>query len=142
MVEFNRFYTFDYDDEEAVEDKYTIGYYTSIELANNAIRECISETGYKYEEFNIIEYNILCGTNQKFLYVLNYEFSIINELGEYVDYYYKFEPCSNISKCLDMKNELIKSDKIKRKNNAIYDVSYDGFYIDKIKINFTSVVYL
>lgn len=142
MVEFNRFYYFDCYDKEAVEDRYTIGYYTFIELANNAILKCMNETGYKREEYNIIEYDILCGRNQKYLYVLNYEFSIKNEQGEYEDFYYKFEPCSNKSKCLDMKNELIQNDKIKIKNNAIYYASIDGFYVDKIKINFTNVIYL
>lgn len=84
----------------------------------------------------------MCGKNQKYLYVLNYEFSIKNERGVYEDYYYKFEPCSNIIKCLNIKNELIQNDKIKIKDNAIYDVSEDGFYVDKIKINFTNIVYL
>lgn len=140
MVEFNRFYYFDCSDQETVEDRYTIGYFTSIELANNAIERCIKETGYIQDEFNIIEYDIKCGRNQKYLYVLNYEFSIKNETGDYEDFYYKFEPSSNKNKCIDMKRELIDNNKIK--NNAIYDVSIDGFYIDKIKINFINVVYL
>lgn len=142
MVEFNRFYYFDCSDQEAVEDRYTIGYFTSIELANNAIERCIKETGYMRDEFNVIEYDVKCGRNQKYLYVLNYEFSIKNKKGDYEDFYYKFEPCSNKNKCIDMKLELIHNNKIKIKNNAIYDVSIDGFYIDKIKINFINVVYL
>ena len=137
MVEFNKFYYFDNVDQEAVEDRETIGYFTSVELANNAIEICMNKLRYKRDEFNIIEYDIKCGRNQKYLYVLNYEYSIKNEKGEYEDFYYNFEPCSNKDKCIEMKNDLILNNKIKIKKNAIYDVSIDGFYIDKIKINFT-----
>lgn len=142
MVEFNRFYYFDQTDGEPVEDKYTVGYFTTKELAEMAIQKCITETKYNREEFKVVEYDIKLGKNQKYLYVLNYEFSILNSDGLYEDFYYKYTPQTNVKKCRDLKQYLVLNKMINKRENAIYDVSKDGFYIDKIEINFVKVVYL
>ena len=142
MVEFHRFYYFDKLDQEAVEDRYTVGYFSTNELAENAIHKCICESGYSKKDFQIIEYDLNISKNQKYLYILNYEFSVLNGDGEYEDFYYKYSPCTNVKKCIELKQFLIQNKMINIKKNAIYDVSKDGFYIDKIKIDFVNVVYL
>ncbi len=134
-VEFVRYFYYDENDQEDVETRYTVGYFTSLDLANKAIEECIKESKLDRSEFKIQEFNIECGNNQKYLYVLWYEFSLLDEEGDYLDYYYNFEPCSTKKKCLDLKKELIRTKKVKILENAIYYDSKDGFCVSKEKIN-------
>ena len=87
------------------------------------------------EEVKITKYSFSCSSNQKYVYVLFYEYSTLID-GEYTDYYYYFEPCSNVSKCLKQKTELQKNEKYMHNENKIYDNSKDGFRIAKVWINF------
>lgn len=141
MVEFHHFYYKDPLDNEDVEDKYTIGYFSSFDLALDAIKACIIKGHLKKQDFKIIDYEIELKKHQKYVYVLNYEFSILKNDGGYEDYYYKFTPCTSEKQCAELKEKLIKTGQINKKENAIYDVSSDGFYIDKIKINFINTIY-
>lgn len=140
FVEFVRYFYYDEIDQEDVETRYTVGYFTSMVLANKAIEKCMKERGLPRSEFKIYTLDIECGNNQKYLYVLYYEFSLLDKEGNYLDYYYNFEPCSTKMKCIALKEKLITTKKVKILDDAIYYDSRDGFSINKHEINHVHVV--
>ncbi len=143
LVEFLRYYYKDNIDNEDVEDRYTIGYFSSSKLAYKAVKECLeNDEKLNEKDFIITELNFKYTKNQKYLYVLNYEYSIINDKNLYEDFYYKYPPCKNKKECKEQKKNIINSKNFSKKENALYDISKDGFYIDKILINFTNKIKL
>lgn len=127
---------FDESDNVDVEERWIIGYFSSEESLNDAILLC-NQRKNENEEITISQKLVECGSNQKYVYVLFYEYSIITD-GEYVDYYEYFDPQSSYKKCIALKNELIKDVKYQNDGNRIYDGTVDGFRVDKIKIDFIS----
>lgn len=143
LVEFLRYYYKDDTDNEDVEDRYTIGYFNSSKLAYKAIKECLEyDEKLNEKDFLITELNFKYTKKQKYLYVLNYEYSIINDENLYEDFYYKYPPCKNKKECKEQKKIITNSKSFFKKENAIHDISKDGFYIDKILINFTNKIKL
>ncbi|MBE5731011.1 MAG: hypothetical protein E7350_03590 [Clostridiales bacterium] len=130
---------YDYFDEVEnvdVEERWIIGYFSSEESLNDAISLC-NQRKNKNEKITITQKLVECGNNQKYVYVLFYEYSIITD-GEYVDYYEYFDPQSTYKKCIALKNELIKDVKYQNDGHRIYDGTTDGFRVYKIKIDFIS----
>ena len=127
---------YDVIDKENVEERYIVGYFFNSKCFNEAISLCETRKEIN-EKIKITEFNFECNYNQKYVYVLFYEYSILNN-NEYTDYYEYFEPQSSYKKCLNQKNKLLKNNKYKKSFNRIFDGSKDGFRIEKIKIDFIS----
>ncbi len=129
LVEEWKFYYKDPIDGEDVEDIRLIGYFTTMDKVLNAIKVCINH-GVKKEEIRITEIEFEA-KNQKYVYILYYEYSIEGEEG-FTDYYYNFEPLTNKKKCLQLKEKLLKDDFYKPTENKIFDDYTDrGFSIRK-----------
>lgn len=139
LVETVNYAYFDEKDMEDVEDRYIIGYFDNPEIMKRAIEIC-NKKKEPDEEVKVTKYSFSCSSNQKYVYVLFYEYSTLTD-GEYTDYYYYFEPCSNVLKCIKQKTELQKNEKYMHNENKIYDDSKDGFRIAKILINFIDYYY-
>lgn len=123
-------------DKEAIEERYIIGYFFSKKILEQAILLCEKRKNIN-EKIKITELNFECGNNQKFVYVLFFEYSILKE-NEYADFYEYFEPKSSYKKCIEQKNSLLMKEKYKETYDRIYENSKDGFRIEKIKIDFIS----
>lgn len=123
-------------DKEDVEERYIIGYFSNSKNLDDAISLCKKRKEIN-EKIEITEFNFECGYNQKFVYVLFFEYSILKD-NEYSDFYEYFEPQSSYKKCIIQKGKLLKMDKYKNRSNRIYEDSNDGFRVEKIKINFIS----
>ncbi len=134
LLEYIDYYGFDETDGENIESRNIIGYFTTQEKLNEAKALCLQDE-ISEKDLYVTEYNIKAGANQKFVYLLNYEYSIkVND--EYTDYYYYFEPQVNAKQCNEQKKQLLKESKYKKTPEKIYYDSPDGFYIDKIKLDY------
>ncbi len=130
-------------DNEPIEGRWIIGYFLDEKIKNKAL-EIYEEKKEGNEEIQIKEFDFSCSPNQKYVYVLFFEYSVLIDDAEqdknidpddqYTYYYYYFEPLSSYEKCLKLKEKLLEDDKYKVKDYMIYD-SDDGFHIEKIKIN-------
>lgn len=135
LLETRIFYYFDENDGENVEDIYLVGYFSTQEKVAMAIEKCVN-AGVKKEELVCTEIDFSMSKNQKYVYVLWYEYSIIDENGDYTDYYYKFPPLTNIKKCIRLKEKLLKENFYKPIKTKIFDDYTDrGFSINKEKID-------
>ena len=123
-------------EKEDVEERYIIGYFLNPKHLNQAISLC-KERKEINEKINITEFNFECSYNQKFVYVLFFEYSILKN-NEYFDFYEYFEPQSSLKKCIKQKEKLLKMKKYKNSYDRIFDDSKDGFRVEKIKIDFIS----
>lgn len=123
-------------DKENVEERYIIGYFSNLKCLGQAILLCQKRKNTN-ETIKTTEFNIECGHNQKFVYVLFYEYCILRE-NEYADFYEYFDPQSSYEKCIAQKNNLLKMKKYKETCNRVFEDSKDGFRIEKIKIDFIS----
>ncbi len=132
-VELVKFYYHDESDDEDVEDRNGIGYFTDEKIQNDAIKLCkaLKEEG---EEIVITKSTLDMNYNQKYIYVLMYEYST-KENEEYTDYYYRFEPMSNPKKCLEYKQKICNEPRYRDDGNRIFDDTPDGFYVKKVEIN-------
>ena len=138
LLEYVLFYGYDTIDDEKIEDRYVIGFFTSKEKLEEAKKNCLM-SGLNKKCFVVTDYIITMNYNQEYVYVLYYEYSKLID-DKYEDYYYYFEPQSNVKKCIELKNKL-KNDKFYQHNNEkIYYDSTDGFLIKKIKLDFISAV--
>lgn len=148
LLEHKIFYYVDENDGENVETIHTIGYFSTFDKVQKAIELCQGR-GLDRKDLYVSEFDFV-SRNQQYIYVLNYEFSIFK--GEklddgimfpiYDDFYYKFEPKTNKHDCLKLKQELLKDSKYSKRENMIYDVSKDGFYVDKIEIDYIVISYV
>lgn len=136
LIELVSFEGIDEFDNERIEDRYIIGYFSNDLIKNEALDLCKKEKN-KDEEIIVTDYEISCSPNQQYVYVLFYEYSILHD-KQYQDFYEYYEPLSNYKKCNDMKKRLCKKTKYKKDSNKIYDGTIDGFHIEKIKINYIS----
>ena len=132
-VELVNFDYYDEVDDENVESRYGIGYFTDEKIKNEAIELCKArkEGG---EKIVITKYTLDLNYNQKYIYVLLYEYSI-EDNEEYTDYYYRFEPMNNPKKCLEYKQKICNEPRYRDDGNRIFYDTPDGFYIEKAKIN-------
>ena len=130
------YHHFDMLDEEDVEERLLIGYFSSIEKMNTAINICI-ENGINPKNIRISTFFDNFTENQKYVYVLSHVYSIIQQDGNYLDYDYIFPPYSNRKKCLKLKSMLIQKERYAFSNNRCYDIQPpDGFYISNDEIDF------
>lgn len=123
-------------DKEDVEERYIIGYFSSLKHLEQAISLCKKRKNAN-EKMEITEFNFECGNNQKFVYVLFFEYFVLKE-NEYADFYEYFAPQSSYKKCIVQKKNLLQMEKYKDTCNRIFEDSKDGFRIEKIKIDFIS----
>lgn len=129
---------YDETDNEDVEERYIIGYFSNKESLEQAIALC-QKRKTPHEEIRISEIAMECGNNQKYVYVLFYEYSIMDN-GDWADYYEYFAPQSSYSKCVAQKKQLKQISKYQDNKSRIYDDSIDGFRIEKIKMNYIAHV--
>lgn len=135
LLEYRDFYFHDEKDDEDVEDRVLLGYFSSTIKINEAIEICIQHKIDK-SKLQITEYSFKANANQKYVYVLGYEYSILDKNEEYIDFFYNFEPMTNLKQCLFLKNQLIHENKYKVTENKIFDSETDnGFYVSKMQIN-------
>lgn len=141
LLEEIKFYYIDEKDGENVEDINIVGYFSTKNKISLAKKKCI-RFGMKKEELFCSEFEFN-SKNQKYVYILFYEYSTKDESG-YTDYFYKFQPQTSKKKCIQLKEELLKKDFYKPNENKIFDDFTDrGFSIRKIMIDtiITVVVY-
>ena len=124
-------------DGEKVEDIHQIGFFDSEEELNRAIKICkrfgIPEQN---RELRIFDFDINLSPNQKYLYTLEYGYSIKSEEGNYNDYFYDFPPPKKSRReCMVLKKDLLQNIIYQPNPNKIYDLSSDGFIIAKWQIN-------
>lgn len=130
------YYNFDPSDEEDVEERLLIGYFSSIEKMNIAINICISN-GIKLKNIRISTFFDNFTQNQKYVYVLSHVYSIIGQNGNYLDYEYIFPPFSNRKKCIQLKSKLSQKKQYAFSDNRCYNIQPpDGFYISNDEIDF------
>ena len=132
-----KFYYTDPLDGEKVEDIHQIGFFDSEEELSRAIKICkrfgIPEQN---RELRIFDYDMNLSPNQKYLYTLEYGYSIKSEEGNYNDYFYDFPPPKKSRReCMFLKKDLLQNIKYQPNPNKIYDLSPDGFIIAKWQIN-------
>lgn len=136
-VELVKFYYHDESDDEDVEDRNGIGYFTDEKIKNEAIEFCKARKE-EDEEIVITKYTLDLNYNQKYIYVLLHEHSI--EDNEEYDYYYRFEPMSNPKKCLEYKQKICNDPRYRNDGKRIFYYSPDGFYIERAKINMSAYI--
>lgn len=130
-----KFYYYDSVDKENVEDSCVLGYFSSQEELDKALLVC-KQYGVDKGELFVQEFFVELANNQKFIYELSYEYSVLNSDKQYVDYSYVFPPQRSREKCLDLKFELQKIGKYRLSQNKIVDKMTDeGFWIEKLKLN-------
>ena len=76
------------------------------------------------------EFDVPIRKNQKYLYVLNYEYFT----NDGTCFYYQFEPCTSAKKCWLMKEEKAKEDKYKLDSSKIIRRGADGWFIERYEI--------
>lgn len=130
-----QFFYYDEKDDENVETCYLLGYFNSLQSVENAIGVC-KENGISDDELKVERFNLSLSKRQKYLYILSYAYSVIDEKGEYTDYEYVFEPKTNRKKCLELKKQLEEQPKYCHTEERIYDPeTMRGFYIARFEIN-------
>lgn len=136
LLEYRELYYHDDLDGEDVEYRSAIGYFSDMEKVNFAIKTCINH-GINATKLFVKEYPFIANKNQKYVYVLGYEFSIFLERNNcYVDYFYNFIPLKNEKKCWDLMECLSKEKKYMKTPEKIFDDdSKYGFSVCKMKIN-------
>lgn len=136
ILELIDFDHYDEVDKENVEERYIIGYFFNTAILDEAIILCKKRKN-SNEKIVLNEINFECSPNQKYVYVLFYEYSkyVNNEINDYYDY---FEPYSNRLKCNRKKEKLLLEDKYKVTDDKVFDDSLDGFRVEKIRIDFIS----
>ena len=82
-----KFYYYDKAEKENVEDLYVLGYFSSREELDKAMLIC-KQYGIDGGELSVQEFLVELAENQKFIYELSYEYSVLNADGQYVDYSY------------------------------------------------------
>ena len=130
-----KFYRFDWKDKEEVEDRFKLGYFSSLEELDKAVAICV-ENDIPFKNLEAMRFDFDYKKNQKYIYELGYEYSILNRKKQYVDYDYLFAPQNSLAACKKLKKEVLKIDKYKPAPEKIFDdEAPDGFYIEKLKLN-------
>lgn len=135
LLELVEFYYYDTKDDENVEDRWIIGYFLTLSKLVEAISKCF-DLKKETERIVVTSFDIKLNYNQKFVYVLSYEYSYLLN-NNYIDYSYVFDPQTNINKCKIMMNELKKQKKYAHNKRKLYDeCSKQGFYFTKYRLDF------
>lgn len=133
-LEYTTVYYKDSFDNEDVEERYIIGFFSNELLLIEAMNICKFE-GMNKDCLQITEYELDCWYDKKYVYVLFYEYSRISN-GIQWDYYYSFPPQPNKIKCILQKKSLLNDFNYKNSADKIYYDSKDGFRIKRVLLNF------
>lgn len=130
-----KFYYSDSSDGENVEERLILGHFSSHSKLDEAKKECL-KNGFKDSELSVSCFFDEFSYNQKYVYVLTHQYSILND-NRYTDYEYIFPPFSNRKKCLDLKKQLLENPKYAFSEKRCYEVQPpDGFCISKQLIDY------
>lgn len=114
-----------------------VGYFSSPEKLAVA-KEACANAGVGEDKLAVTEYAVNVGNNQKFLYALAFGYSI-REGDEFVEHFTHFEPKSSRRECEWSKYKLLRDPAYQMTGDRIYETP-DGFFVDKVKIDFISSV--
>ena len=130
-----KYYFFDKVENENVEERFILGHFSSLKKLYEAISICL-KNGFCEQELVISTFFDKFTHNQKYVYVLSHQYSIVDEKGMYIDYEYIFNPFSNKGKCVSLMNTLKENSKYSESSSKFYDKqSMKGFYISKQRID-------
>ena len=125
----------DNEDDENVEERYVLGYFTSKENLQKAIKIC-EQNEINKKELKVHEFLLSYTRRRKYIYELSYEYTILNEKHQYIDYSYIFPPQISKDLCIQEMKLLLKEEKYKPTNNKIFDsATSNGFWIEKLQLN-------
>ena len=135
-LEYAKFYGIDKIDNEKIEERQVIGLFSSKKLAEETLEFCLSYRDVEEKDFITSRVKVTLDKPIKILYLPFHEYSIKEPNGEYVDYYYVFQPKATKKEANELCN-LLKNKK-KYSKHACRDYSVyppDGFGIENIEIN-------
>ena len=128
-LDYVQFFYHDEIDNEDVEIRKIIGFFSSKDKANAARKICNENGKISKNCFQVKEFNICLNYNQKYVYYIFLDYTIIDPKdGQYVDYLQIFPPRSSILKCQLEKETILKTEKYKFINR-------DEIYISRRKID-------
>lgn len=135
VVELVYFDHYDKHDKVNVEERYIIGYFFSAKELERAIKLC-EEQKKPGGEIKLTVYNFKCTPEQSYVYVLSYQYTIVNENGEREYVYENFGPQCFYYKCIIQKEKLLKRRKYRDTRNRIFEDTKDGFKIRQRIVDF------
>ena len=138
LIELVKFYGIDEKDNERIEDRWIVGYFFNKKRIKQALALCKKKKK-DDEEIVITQFEMECSPNQKYVYILFYEYSIIVD-NQFQDFYEYFKPQSTFKKCTILKKKLMDNERYQINSIKIYDESIDGFHVEKIKIDYISYI--
>lgn len=135
LLQQRKYFGYDASDNEDIEERMIIGYFTSLDSMLIA-KELCSQHGIEKKYVDIKCFDMLLNNNQKYIYILSHAYSKYQDDGTLTDYEYIFEPKLNKNECLQLKNTLIRKDKFKYSIDRDYSINPpDGFIIGKYELN-------
>lgn len=130
-----KYYGFDGLDSEDIEENMIIGYFTSKQKLNEAIKICVSENILE-DELKTDSYDLNLSILQNYVFVLSHAYSKKESDGSFTDYEYIFPPKQNKEECIALMNSLKTNEKYSFHSDREYDIQPpDGFLIEKYKLN-------
>ena len=96
LIELVKFYGIDEKDNERIEDRWIVGYFFNKKRIKQALALCKKKKK-DDEEIVITQFEMECSPNQKYVYILFYEYSIIVD-NQFQDFYEYFKPQSTFKK--------------------------------------------
>lgn len=117
------------------EFKEYIGYFTSTEKLKCAY-QILEEEGIDLKRVSLKTYKLSLTEKQKYVYVLNYEYSIEDDFGNFTDFISSFPPCSSIKECEELKEKLKSEKEYQQDGKKLYSESKDGFHTLKVELDF------
>ena len=122
-------------DGESIEENKIIGYFSSEEKLNQAIKLC-KESGIEQAQLCVENFKVKLKPLQKSVYVLSHEYSVVEIDGSFTDFEYIFPPKANKSECKKLMRKLESDNKYSYHKDRIYDVQPPkGFLITRFKLN-------
>ena len=135
-LEYVLFSRFDETDQENVEDRHFVGYFSSTKKVNEAIKSCLGYDDIIEKNFQIKKYKINIEKPISKLYSLYHEYAIITEDNDYIDYSYSFPPKATKKEIEELYNLMKKKRKYKKQEGRDYTIyPPDGFLISIIEID-------
>ena len=123
-------------DGTLIEDVEIVGYFTNKKQVAAAMRQC-ARMGVPADTVRVVEYNVNFRNDQKYVYVLLYEYlendGFEEESGEYYAY---MAPCATEQACMVLRKQLALAPPYEKSpTKHYYDNSPDGFCILRYTIN-------
>ena len=133
LLEHYKRYGMDDNSGIVIEDSIIVGYFTTQQQLNQAVLRC-KDCAIPKEELRVYTYPLDYGTNQKNVYVLMYEYTLLEQDGLF-DYNYLFAPRTSAIECRQYKEALLQEDEYKPFIGKEYRGTADGFSIRKIPLD-------